>query len=327
MWQAIRENEQRVEVLGLRPFSFKLIAFVLASFLATAGGVVYLLLIGGSTPEVTTASFTLTLLLMVVIGGTGTRWGAVIGGVLYTYLDNRLLAVAGSNTVQDLPGFLRTPLSEPLFVLGVIFILIVYFFPGGIVGLSARGRGEGPAPNRVRGRPARASRGGRMSVHIAWERRGEGPPLLLIQGLGYARWGWEPVVPPARALVRRDPLRQPRHRRERRAAGPVHDGGHGGRRAPGAGRGRRRPRPRARDEPRRHDRAGAGAGAPERVDRLVLACTTPGGPRAHPMPAATVELMLRRASLREFTENSFAPAVVPELVDRILVHREAEAQG
>ena len=49
-------------MLGLRPFSFKLIAFVLASFLATAGGVVYLLLIGGATPEVTTASFTLTLL-------------------------------------------------------------------------------------------------------------------------------------------------------------------------------------------------------------------------------------------------------------------------
>jgi len=143
VWQAIRENEQRVEVLGLRPFSFKLIAFVVGSFLATIGGVVYLLLIGGSTPEVTTANFTLTLLLMVVIGGTGTRWGAVIGGILYTYLDNRLLNVAGSNAVQDLPGFLRTPLSEPLFVLGVVFILIVYFFPGGLVGLSARGRRRG----------------------------------------------------------------------------------------------------------------------------------------------------------------------------------------
>ena len=147
-----------MEVLGLRPFSFKLIAFVLASFLATAGGVVYLLLIGGSTPEVTTASFTLTLLLMVVIGGTGTNWGAVIGGVLYTYLDNRLLAVAGSETVQDLPSVLSVPLSEPLFVLGVIFILIVYFFPGGIVGLSARGGRAPAAPDRARGRPAASRR-------------------------------------------------------------------------------------------------------------------------------------------------------------------------
>ena len=30
---------------------------------------------------------------------------------------------------------------------------------------------------------------------IAWESRGDGPPLLLIHGLGYARWGWEPVLP------------------------------------------------------------------------------------------------------------------------------------
>jgi len=36
VWAAIRENELRVEVLGLRPAAFKLIAFVLASFLATA---------------------------------------------------------------------------------------------------------------------------------------------------------------------------------------------------------------------------------------------------------------------------------------------------
>src|SRR5687768_2415004 len=42
--QAIRENEKRVEVIGLRPFGYKLMAFVLASFLASVGGVVYLLL-------------------------------------------------------------------------------------------------------------------------------------------------------------------------------------------------------------------------------------------------------------------------------------------
>jgi branched-chain amino acid transport system permease protein len=137
--QAIRENERRVEVLGLRPFPFKLMAFVLSSFLAAAGGVVYLLLVGGATPEVTTPNFTLALLIMVVLGGAGTRWGALIGGALYTFLDNRLLAVAGSERVQDLPGVLRTPLSEPLFVLGAIFILVVFFVPGGIAGLAQRG--------------------------------------------------------------------------------------------------------------------------------------------------------------------------------------------
>jgi branched-chain amino acid transport system permease protein len=135
VWQAIRENERRVEILGLQPFRFKLMAFVLSAFLATAGGVVYVLLIGGATPQVTTPSFTLALLLMVVIGGTGTRWGAVLGGAVYTFLDNRLLAWSGSERIQDLPNVLSTPLSEPLFVLGTLFILLVYFLPGGLAGL------------------------------------------------------------------------------------------------------------------------------------------------------------------------------------------------
>ncbi|HZO49210.1 MAG TPA: branched-chain amino acid ABC transporter permease [Gaiellaceae bacterium] len=138
VWQAIRENERRVEVIGLRPFTYKLVAFVLASFLATAGGVVWLLLIGGATPEVTTANFTLTLLVMVVLGGAGTRYGAVAGGFLYTVLDQRLGSLAGSSDVQGLPGFLRVPLSEPLFLLGALFVAVVFFVPGGIASLPQR---------------------------------------------------------------------------------------------------------------------------------------------------------------------------------------------
>jgi branched-chain amino acid transport system permease protein len=143
VWQAIRENEQRVEVLGMRPHLFKLQSFVLSSTLAAAGGIVYMLLYSGSTLAVTTPTFTLTLLLMVVIGGAGSRWGAVLGGILYTYLNDRLVAVGSSSTVEGLPHALRTPLEQPLFLLGAIFILIVFFLPGGIAGLAARGRPSG----------------------------------------------------------------------------------------------------------------------------------------------------------------------------------------
>jgi ABC-type branched-subunit amino acid transport system permease subunit len=87
VWQAIRENERRVEVLGLQPYGFKLLVFVLAGLLASLGGVVHLLLLGGSTPRTTTPDFTLGLLVMVVLGGAGSRWGAVLGGVLYTYRE------------------------------------------------------------------------------------------------------------------------------------------------------------------------------------------------------------------------------------------------
>ena len=141
VWRAIRENEPRVEVIGLDPYPFKLIAFVLGAFLAVLGGVVWLLLIGGATPEVTTANFTLALLVMVVLGGAGTRYGAMIGGFLYTLADQRLGALAGSERVQDLPDVLRIPLSEPLFLLGTLFILLVFFVPGGLASLPARLRG------------------------------------------------------------------------------------------------------------------------------------------------------------------------------------------
>jgi branched-chain amino acid transport system permease protein len=143
IWQAIRENESRVEVLGLRPRAYKLQAFVLSSTLAAAGGIVYMLLYNGSTLAVTQPTFTLTLLLMVVIGGAGSRWGAVLGGILYTYVNDRLIAIGNSSTVEGLPHVLRTPIEQPLFLLGVIFILIVVFLPGGIAGLAVRGRPSG----------------------------------------------------------------------------------------------------------------------------------------------------------------------------------------
>ncbi len=140
VWQAIRENERRVEVLGLRTRGYKLLAFVLGSFLATAGGVVYLLVVGGADMSVTAPEFTLSLLVMAVLGGSGTIWGPLLGGFLYMYANQRLVAVGGSQAVQGLPGVFRTPLSQPLFVLGVLFMLVVFFLPQGIVGIGERGR-------------------------------------------------------------------------------------------------------------------------------------------------------------------------------------------
>ncbi|MEU7210268.1 branched-chain amino acid ABC transporter permease [Streptomyces sp. NPDC044989] len=138
VWEGIKENERRVEMLGLRPYGFKLIAFVLAGTLAALGGIVYLLLTGGATPQTTTSDFTLSLLVMVVLGGSGTRWGPMLGGVLYTWADHRLGDLAGSGAVADLPAVLRVPLSQPLFLLGALFVAVIYLLPGGVVRLPAR---------------------------------------------------------------------------------------------------------------------------------------------------------------------------------------------
>ncbi len=137
-WAAIRENESRVEVLGISTYRAKLMAVVIAGFLGTLGGVVQVIVIGGANPHLLSTEFTLSLLIMVVLGGAGTLWGPVIGGALYVLLDNRLQELSTSEAIAGLPAVLRVPLSQPVFVLGLLFVLVVYFAPGGVVAIGGR---------------------------------------------------------------------------------------------------------------------------------------------------------------------------------------------
>lgn len=134
IWAAIRENQMRVVVLGLSVYRYKLGSFVIGSTLGALGGVIFLLVSGGSRHTITSSHFTLMLLVMVILGGSGTRWGPVVGGVTYIVLDTLLVRSARLNAVEELPDILAVPLSQPTFTLGLIFVLVVLFFPGGVVG-------------------------------------------------------------------------------------------------------------------------------------------------------------------------------------------------
>lgn len=153
VWQGIRANEQRVAVLGINPYPYKLAAFTVGGGLASLGGVAYLLVNGGVTPVITTAEFTLTLLVMVALGGAGTRWGPFLGAALYTYAEHRLLQVDGA--FDALPAWIAAPLSQPLFILGTLFVLMVFFFPGGLVALPGRIRAVLRDRTARRKRPSR----------------------------------------------------------------------------------------------------------------------------------------------------------------------------
>jgi branched-chain amino acid transport system permease protein len=148
-WLAIRESEKRAEVLGLRPFRLKLASFVMSSVIATAGGIVYLLVVGTAAPDsVASTPVTVSILVMVVLGGAGTRWGAVAGALVYVYLQQYLLKIAAEPSFAALPAPVRVPLSQPDFLLGMIFILFVLFAPGGIAGLAVRARAAVAARSR-----------------------------------------------------------------------------------------------------------------------------------------------------------------------------------
>lgn len=134
VWQGLRDNELRVEVLGLRPYTFKLLSFTLAAALSSLAGVVFTLVQGSVSQHVLSTEVTLTLLVMVVLGGVGSHWGAALGGFVYTVANEQLTRLANSETFASLPTLIRGPLTEPVFLLGTLFIIVVLFAPGGFAG-------------------------------------------------------------------------------------------------------------------------------------------------------------------------------------------------
>lgn len=140
VWEAIRENEHRVEMLGFRAYPAKLLAFTIGGAIAGLGGSLYLLVSRGANPASASIDFSLALLLMVILGGSGRLWGAAIGGAIYGILTLRLPALSTSGVLDGLPETLRRVISEPLFVLGVIFILVILLLPTGIAGGIDRAR-------------------------------------------------------------------------------------------------------------------------------------------------------------------------------------------
>ena len=135
---AIRENDLRAEALGYNVALFRTWANCLAAAMAILAGVFDALWLRYVGPD-TTLSFAIMLdiLLMVVIGGMGTLYGAVIGATILIMAQTYLQTLMGmaSLAAQGFP--LLSALIHPdrwLLFLGVLFVLSVHFFPGGIAG-------------------------------------------------------------------------------------------------------------------------------------------------------------------------------------------------
>jgi branched-chain amino acid transport system permease protein len=136
--QAIRENDFRAEALGYRTVYYRTVANCLAAGMAVLAGGLYALWLRYTGPD-TTLSFAIMLdiLLMVVIGGMGTMYGAVIGAALFIVAQNYLQKLMGTASKASEAVPLLANLLHPdrwLLWLGILFVLSVYFFPTGIVG-------------------------------------------------------------------------------------------------------------------------------------------------------------------------------------------------
>jgi branched-chain amino acid transport system permease protein len=116
---AIRENEPRARMIGYNTFIYKLIAVTVSGLLAALAGFMFALWSSNANPSMLSATYTINALVMTIIGGVGTLVGPMIGaGVL------QLTGYYLSDIFHD---------SAPL-IFGIVFILIVMFFPYGLVG-------------------------------------------------------------------------------------------------------------------------------------------------------------------------------------------------
>jgi branched-chain amino acid transport system permease protein len=136
--QAIRENDFRAEAIGYRTVVYRTWSNVLAAVFATLAGCLLAIWLRYNGPE-TSLSFEIMIdiLLIVVIGGMGTMYGAVCGATIFllaqSYLQDLMALAAGAaQNVPLLAAFLSP--DRWLLWLGILFILSVYFFPTGIVG-------------------------------------------------------------------------------------------------------------------------------------------------------------------------------------------------
>lgn len=133
---SIREDEDAAEALGVNTQKNKLVAFMISTFLAgLAGGVYAYYAVAAQPGYLFAAVWTFDAVIIVFVGGMGTIMGPIIGSVFFVLLK-QLLSLY-------LPGGMH------VLVFGILFIIVVLFFPGGLIGLieKLRRTKEGGAAN------------------------------------------------------------------------------------------------------------------------------------------------------------------------------------
>lgn len=148
--QAIRENAFRAEALGYRTVLYRIWANCIAALVAALAGALMALWLRYVGPKTSLGFEVMTdILLIVVIGGMGTMYGAVVGATLFIIAQNYLKTLMGqaSAALDGIP-FLAAALHPDRWMLwlGVLFVLSIYFFPIGIVGKLRTGRFNAAPP-------------------------------------------------------------------------------------------------------------------------------------------------------------------------------------
>ncbi|AEF83787.1 high-affinity branched-chain amino acid transport system permease protein LivM [Treponema primitia ZAS-2] len=116
---AVREDEVAANSNGVSVFRYKMVGFVIASFIAGIGGSLYAMVIGFVKPDAASFNRSIDYLIFVVLGGMGSMTGSVIAAYILTYL-------------QEFLRFLR---DYRLLIYPLILIFVMLFRPQGLLGM------------------------------------------------------------------------------------------------------------------------------------------------------------------------------------------------
>jgi branched-chain amino acid transport system permease protein len=124
VFRAIRENEQRAEFVGLNVWRYKLMSFILSGLFAGIAGSLFT--IHGSYVPLSSLYWTESgeVVIMTVLGGTGSLFGPMIGAGVYLYVEN---IVSGGHPIEAIAPFWHL-------ILGLVFVVTIWVFPRGIWG-------------------------------------------------------------------------------------------------------------------------------------------------------------------------------------------------
>jgi len=123
---AMKNSSSAAQAMGISILRYRLLAFIIATVYAMIGGALFVAYNKASDPTSWTLALSLNILAAVVIGGSRSIWGVLLGTFIIFGLD---LAV-----LKNIAFFNNYPGSSMIFS-GVLIVVIVMFYPGGIVGL------------------------------------------------------------------------------------------------------------------------------------------------------------------------------------------------
>ncbi|MBA2514301.1 MAG: branched-chain amino acid ABC transporter permease, partial [Solirubrobacterales bacterium] len=143
-WIAIREDETAAEMMGVNTVRTKLLAFGLGASFAGFAGALQASYQGATTSDFFQFSTSILVVVMIILGGIGNIWGALVGALTIQYVDKTLLAWLG-NRVNDLGDTIGNKMLSDIQLSGYNFLLF-----GLALVLMMRFRPEGFLPSRQR---------------------------------------------------------------------------------------------------------------------------------------------------------------------------------